>query len=130
MNKNSKITVVIIGVLSLTALFFVYKDYGGDKPPAGFYDDFAKCLTGKRIEMYGKNSCSYCQKEKNNFGDSFEFINYIECSTDPKKCVAEGVNFLPTWIFPDGKKLEGVQGLEKLSEESGCALPKLKILVE
>lgn len=126
MNKNSKIAAIIIGILSLAVLILIYKTGGSDKPPAGFYNDFAKCLTGKGIEMYGKNSCSYCEKEKNNFGDSFKFINYIECSADPKKCVEKGVNRLPTWIFPDGKKLEGVQGLDKLSEESGCALPKAK----
>jgi hypothetical protein len=124
MNKNSKTAAVIIGVLSLAALILIYKTGGSDKPPADLYDDFAKCLTGKGIEMYGKSSCSYCQEEKNNFGDSFKFINYTECSTDPKKCVAKGVNRLPTWIFPDGKKLEGLQGLEKLSRESGCTLPK------
>ncbi len=122
-DKYSKITVVIVGVLSLAALLLIYGDSGSGKPPAGFYDDFAKCLTGKGIEMYGKNSCAYCQKEKSDFGDSFKFINYVECSTDPNKCISKGINRLPTWIFPDGKKLEGLQGLEKLSAESGCALP-------
>lgn len=31
--------------------------------------------------------------------------------------------YYPTWIFQDGKKLVGEQGLRKLSQESGCALP-------
>lgn len=125
MNKYAKTAAVTIGVLSIIAAVLVYKGNESGKPPIGFYDDFAKCLTGKGMEMYGKNSCSYCQKEKNNFGGSFKFINYIECSADPKKCIEKGANRLPTWIFPDGRKLEGLQGPEKLSEESGCALPKL-----
>ena len=43
-------------------------------------------------------------------------------SDNAKLCLEKGVNGYPTWIFPDGKKLEGEQGLQRLSEESGCSL--------
>lgn len=86
-------------------------------------DGFAKCLAEKEVVMYGADWCSYCQNEKKRFGTAFKFIPYVECPDEPKKCLAVGISGYPTWIFPDGKKLEGEQGLQKLSEESGCLLP-------
>lgn len=73
--------------------------------------------------MYGAKWCPHCQNEKKAFGDSFRLVPYVECPDDPKKCLAAGINGYPTWVFPDGKKLEGEQGLEKLSQASGCPLP-------
>lgn len=86
-------------------------------------DDFAQCLASKNITMYGAEWCSHCQNEKKLFGDSFRYVPYVECPNDPKKCLEKGVTGYPTWVFPDGKKMIGEQGLEKLSQESGCALP-------
>ncbi|KKU11884.1 MAG: hypothetical protein UX17_C0065G0001, partial [Parcubacteria group bacterium GW2011_GWC2_45_7] len=57
------------------------------------------------------------------FGDSFRYVQYIECPKHPARCIEAGVNGYPTWTFSGGKKLEGEQGLEKLVAESGCALP-------
>ncbi|MBI4087920.1 hypothetical protein HY418_00880 [Candidatus Kaiserbacteria bacterium] len=89
----------------------------------GRLDEFAQCLAEKNITMYGAEWCPHCQSEKKAFGSSFKYVLHVECPDDPKKCIAAGINGYPTWIFPDGKKLEGEQGLSKLSQESGCALP-------
>lgn len=91
---------------------------------ANALDSFAQCLAAKEVTMYGANWCSHCQNEKKAFGSSFEHVPYVECPTDPKRCQAAGVEGYPTWIFPDGRKLVGEQGLAKLSRESGCALPQ------
>ena len=85
-------------------------------------DDFAKCLTDKGAVMYGAYWCPHCQNEKKAFGNSFQYVNYVECPKEPQKCLALGVDGYPTWIFSDGKRLVGEQGLEKLAGESGCAL--------
>ncbi len=85
-------------------------------------DAFAKCLTAKKVTMYGADWCTHCQNEKKAFGSSFQYVPYVECPKDPKSCLEKDVKGYPTWIFPDGKKLEGEQGLLKLSIESGCAL--------
>ena len=83
---------------------------------------FAECLRDQGAVMYGADWCPHCQNEKKAFGDSFKLVPYVECPDDPKRCLAAGINGYPTWIFPDGKRLEGEQGLEKLSRESGCQL--------
>lgn len=85
-------------------------------------DSFAQCLKEKGITMYGAGWCPHCQNEKKAFGDSFKFVPYVECPDEPKRCLDAGVTGYPTWIFPHGEKLVGEQGLQKLSEESGCTL--------
>ncbi len=72
--------------------------------------------------MYGAAWCAHCQDQKNLFGGSFKFVPYVECPDEPQKCLNEGVTGYPTWVFSDGKKLIGEQGLEKLSQESSCPL--------
>lgn len=88
----------------------------------GKYDEFAQCLTEKGIVMYGAEWCSYCKAEKKAFGSSFRLVNYVECPDNPQLCLERGIEGYPTWMFADGRKLEGKQGLEKLSWESGCLL--------
>ena len=117
---NKKITVAIIfGSVLIGGAAFLMRP--GAKSSAAL-DVFAQCLAEKDVIMYGADWCPHCQNEKKAFGDSFKFIPYVECPKDPKRCLAAGINGYPTWIFPDDKKLEGEQGLEKLSAESGCPL--------
>ncbi|MGB8816098.1 MAG: hypothetical protein WCC74_02620 [Minisyncoccia bacterium] len=88
------------------------------------YDDFAKCLTGKGILMYGAIWCENCKIQKNLFGSSFQYIKYVECPDNAKLCLEKGIEGYPTWIFADGKKIEGRDTLEDLAKVSGCELPK------
>lgn len=87
------------------------------------YDTFAKCLAEKQVTMYGASWCSHCQNEKREFGSSFKYVPYVECPKDPKRCLELGIQGYPTWIFGDGKRVEGEMGLTRLSEVSDCPLP-------
>jgi hypothetical protein len=118
MNKNFAIFAGFFVILGAVA-FLIFSNTG---TTYGKYDVFAQCLASKGITMYGANWCSHCQNEKKAFGNSFKLVPYVECPEDPKKCLAAGITGYPTWVFPDGRKLEGEQGLEKLSQESGCQL--------
>ncbi len=108
------ILIAVIGV----AVYFTYRPKSGNT-----LDAFAKCLTAKGFTMYGLYSCPHCTAEKQLFGNSFQYVNYVECSADPQKCTADNVEAVPTWIEPDGQRLVGTQTLEALSGASGCALP-------
>ncbi len=119
MGKNLYLFVVI-GVVTISG-FTVLKN---NDRQTGYFDEFAKCLANKGIVMYGADWCPHCQNEKKLFGDSFRFVPYVECPNDPQKCLKEGIERYPTWMFKDGKKLIGEQGLEKLSQESECQLPQ------
>jgi len=91
-------------------------------------DEFAKCLTKKKAVMYGSFTCSHCADQKDLFGESFQYVTYVECMVpathrETDQCKAAGIKYTPTWIFGDGSRVVGKVPLEKLSEETGCKLP-------
>ncbi len=121
MKKSTKILAAII-ILVLAVLFFTRNN----EVEAGKYDEFTKCLTEQDAIFYGSFQCSHCTTQKNLFGNSMQYINYIECGPlgGPQilACQQAGVDSYPTWIIK-GKKYEGVQQLNKLAELTGCQLP-------
>ncbi|MCL4404961.1 hypothetical protein M1295_00045 [Patescibacteria group bacterium] len=123
MSSRSWIIVGILALIVVLAVIFVI--YSGSKPVANStaLDSFAKCLSQKGFTMYGLYSCPHCQEEKALFGDSFQYVNYVECSSNPDECTAKNVNAVPTWIGPDGKTYVGTQSLQNLASVSGCTLP-------
>ena len=96
---------------------------------SGKYDAFAKCLDEKGAKMYGSRDCTHCLKQKEAFGSSFQYVNYVECSVDGQPgaeaqvCRDAGVMAYPTWIFPDKTLVEGEMAFQELSDKSGCPLP-------
>ncbi len=88
-------------------------------------DTLAKCLTEKGAKMYGADWCSHCKNQKNEFGSSFQYVDYVECdpsgpNANPEACKVTGVEGYPTWII-DGVKYPGEQQLSTLAKISGCA---------
>ena len=51
------------------------------------------------------------------FGDSFKFLNVVDCTGNWDKCL--GVTGTPTWVI-NGEKYVGVQEIEKLRNLTGC----------
>lgn len=111
--------VPIIGYFSFTA--FVTKPTG-----PGEFDGFAQCLTESGAVFYGAYWCHFCEQQKDMFGSSMKFVNYVECdprgkNAQPELCAENNIRGYPTWII-DGKSYTGVQSLDKLSELTGCPL--------
>lgn len=121
---------IIILVVVVTVGIIVAATWSLSKPPETVetgpskLDGFARCIAKKKIIMYGAEWCPHCQKQKALFGSAFRYISYVECPDNPKVCLDKGVKSYPTWIFPNGRRFEGEQSLEKLSKESSCPLPK------
>jgi hypothetical protein len=91
-------------------------------------DAFAQCLSGKQVKMYGLYWCEHCAQQKEMFGASFQYVNYVECGIKGSRaeepvCKTAGVKNFPTWEFPDGSRKEGAQALQILSEKTACKLP-------
>ena len=118
MNKRA----VSILFLTVVALFIFLISGGAEAPVSSQYNSFARCLAGKGVTMYGADWCGYCQTEKAAFGKSFQYVPYVECPDNIQLCLDKKIAGYPAWIFPDGRKLDGLQGLENLSRESGCRL--------
>lgn len=120
-SKNKKILFIACIIVAVTVVitYFVYK-----KPVNAQYDEFAQCLSEKKVTMYGAAWCSHCQNQKKLFGSSFQYVPYVECPKETKLCLEKGVQGYPTWILENGTKLVGEQKLEELSVVSGCQLPQ------
>ncbi len=117
MKKKTK-TIYIVGIFIVIVLaFWIIKQ----KNTPGKYDDFAKCLTGKGIIMYGTDWCSHCQDQKGLFRKSFKLIDYRNCDLNKEECNSAGVKGYPTWIIND-KQYSGTRSLEQLSALSDCEL--------
>lgn len=72
--------------------------------------------------MYGSVNCSHCQSQKKMFGDSFQYINYVECTEEFDRCA--NISGVPTWEISEGNFLEGRQELAVLAKATNCELPK------
>jgi len=91
------------------------------------YDEFAKCITESGAKMYGASWCGYCNKQKESFGSSWDYISYIECSvgggqSQTEICQQKNITGYPTWEFGDGTRQPGMLTFEMLSEKTGCSL--------
>lgn len=85
-------------------------------------DDLAKHLTQIGTKMYGTPTCGACTYQKGLFGESWQYIDYVECSTptggQSEACLAAKITAYPTWEFPDGEKQIGVMTLAELAQRS------------
>tara|TARA_Y100000031_G_C8063697_1_gene311836 strand:- start:228 stop:557 length:330 start_codon:yes stop_codon:yes gene_type:complete len=88
---------------------------------SGDYDEFAQCLTENNIKMYGTEWCSHCQNQKAEFGDSFQYVDYVDCDQSQDQCLSAGIEGYPTWVI-SGEKYPGEQSLSYLSSLSGCEI--------
>jgi hypothetical protein len=119
-----KIRYVIIGIVILFAGFSVNAYVNSAE---GKYDEFAKCLSENGVTMYGAYWCPHCNAQKQMFGNSWELVNYVECSLPEKagqtqECTESKIKSYPTWEFQNGLRIEGEMPLEKISSLSGCKL--------
>lgn len=116
----SKKVVVITVIVAIAILALAYSRLSGMFVASNTsYDNFAKCLTEKGVKLYGASWCGHCSNQKKMFGDSFKYIDYVECSENESLCVQAGVKAFPTW-FIDGKLYEGVKSINELSSLTGC----------
>lgn len=88
-----------------------------------YKEKLAKYMTEKGMAMYGAYWCPHCQDQKKLFGDSFKYVDYVECdaqgpNANPDECTAKGVEGYPTWIY-QGQKYSGYQSLSALAKIVG-----------
>ena len=87
----------------------------------GPYDSFAKCLSVKKVEVYGSMSwCKYTQAQKAMFGKSFKYLNYYDVAEWPADTYGD-IKVTPTWIV-NGELYPNVQDFERLSALTGCQI--------
>ena len=122
--------VVAVGMSSpesLTAKAVPMLHAVADKPDLS---EFARCLAKKQVSMYGAYWCPHCAEQKEKFGQAFKYVPYVECAVvgqppavQTPACREMQIHKYPTWVFPDGDRVEAIQTLEQLSQRTGCKLP-------
>ncbi len=117
-----------IGIIAALLLVIIAAGVVYFAAPSKNYDEFAKCLTARGATLYGAFWCQHCKKQKEAFGNSMQFINYVECSTPDGRgqtatCQLAGITGYPTWEFQDGSRLSGFIELPELAQKTGCTLP-------
>ena len=113
----------LVLVLIVGSLYFFLTPQQGP----GKYDSFAQCLSNKGVKMYGAWWCPHCKTQKDLFGSSFKYVNYVECSTPDgnaqlQVCKDAGIEGYPTWEFADDSRKSGEISLDQLSLQTGCPL--------
>ena len=110
---------MIFPVMVLVSLFAVVIS-GCSKPPvSGTYDDLSRCLTEKGVVMYGTEWCTHCQAQKKAFGDSFQYITFVDCDKNTDECKSAGVDGYPTWKI-NNTNYAGEQNFYTLAKNAGC----------
>jgi len=104
-------------VLILFAAVYGYKNIT-EKTAQSQYDEFAKYLAEQGAKMYGTEWCPHCKNQKNLFGNSFRYINYIDCDKNRNECSIAGITGYPTWNINE-QNYPGEQSIERLAQLSG-----------
>lgn len=84
---------------------------------------FAQCLARVGFTMYGTADCSACAIQKKYFGESFQFVPYIDCDAQKSLCDEKRITGFPTWEDKNGRKYKGAIVLSTLAQLSGCPAP-------
>ena len=122
---KSKGWVAAIIILNLIPLI-LFNVWQGEKEN---YDDLAKCMTEKGVKMYGSYRCGICTKTSGMFGDSFQYVDEVEChpqgeNPQTELCLEKKLETTPTWILEkDGEEIKrtaGFMNMEELKIFSGC----------
>ncbi|MBS3155791.1 hypothetical protein J4413_00990 [Candidatus Woesearchaeota archaeon] len=119
---------VLLGILLIVIL--VISGCSGSDYTKEQLDGLASCLKEKGVKEYGAFWCPNCAKQQKMFGSSYDIIKdgvYVECDprgddSQAELCIEKEVDKYPTWDFPNGERLIGVQQFEVLAEKSGCTL--------
>lgn len=124
MNKNQLMTLFVILFAFLSMVFLLWGLSNSNKGRE--YIPFAQCLTEKRVIMYGTFWCSHCSEQKRMFGNSFSYVNYIECDPrnskgQPELCLEEGIQIYPSWKI-NNTLHKGTLSFERLSNLTGCLI--------
>lgn len=128
-SSQSKAVITLATVVLVVLPIVIWAKLSFKSPEAGQYDDLAKCLAAKNVRMYGAYWCVHCQTQKKAFGNSWQYIEYIECSLpggkgQTEECNEAGIKGYPTWDLGKGERLSGEVSIEQLAEKSGCSAKK------
>ncbi len=77
--------------------------------------ELADELTDCGWVLYETDQCSWCVRQKEEFGDAFGNLTYINCMENTSACIDAGIEGIPCWASPNGTLHPGYHNLTRLS---------------
>ena len=114
MKKGTKTYLILSIIVIIVIIGILMRKSNGETPER----ELAECI-GSKSELYIQLGCSACKLQEDVFGESYIYLDIIDCTQSPEKCSQAGITKTPTWII-DNEKYPGVRTLELLKEETGC----------
>ncbi len=103
-------------------------ELAGEGEPANDLVAFARALADSGTRFFGAAWCPFCTDQKELFQDGYKFLPFVEVTNPDRSpnqiATDEGITQYPTWEFPDGSRLTGLQTLQTLAQRSGVAIPQ------
>jgi glutaredoxin len=120
--KKKNLKLAVIGIVVLSILISSISYLTSQEDPA--ISELAQCLTYNDATMYGAYWCGHCSDQKKLFGNSFKYIDYVECdergdNPQPERCQIDGITSYPTWKI-NSQTLSGIRSLKQLAEVAEC----------
>jgi len=125
MNKQTLISIGVIGVAVIAGLIILQQASIKESGKPGQYDALASCIGEAGATFYGAFWCPHCNDQKKTFGKSEGLLPYVECSnpdgnSQTQVCIDNQIQSYPTWVFADGSRLTGPQSVQTLAAKTSC----------
>jgi uncharacterized membrane protein len=91
--------------------------------------ELAQCMTENGVVMYGSFTCTSCARQRQIFGEAFQYVKEIECNprgenAQTELCLEKDISHTPTFIREvngdDVAKIDGLQTPEDLAKFADC----------
>lgn len=85
-------------------------------------ESIVNCLNEQGAEYYYSDYCADCEKQKNEFGSSFEKISRVNCGRNRENC--PNLREVPAWYLPssESKIYYGFFTLNQIRELGNCEM--------
>ncbi|MBI2595521.1 hypothetical protein HYW46_02170 [Candidatus Daviesbacteria bacterium] len=122
---------IITGVVMSFVIYFMQTGSVVKKD----YSSFVACLNKNGVVYYKSVKCNNCKRQEKLLGEAYKKLNSVECHPEgpnpkPELCLEKKISKTPTFIIEkngvEGKRVEGLQPLEKLGAFGGCPLEEKK----
>ncbi len=111
--------IIALAVVTLAGAVGLYLLYPPAPEPEAT-NAFVDCLAQKGYAFGYLETCPYCRRQKELFGDHLARLEIHDCASDAW-CAENNISTVPTWVVAStGQRLVGLQPLSRLSAHSGC----------
>ena len=78
----------------------------------------AECIASTS-KVYISGQCENCVMQEEVFGESYIYMNVIDCKLNQEDCIEKDIMEVPTWLFGE-ERISGVLTEEQLKQYTGC----------